>query len=275
MRRVTWAITACVAVLAAGTACGGSAPERTAASSSSVVSETVATTAAPPASGTIAAQTSAATSPRRRFEALDALVKAIVALTREGSPKLEPEDIFLLSPRMSEPYFTEVDADLAVAQPLDGGCGWFVARDHHQIALGFSPGEDCATASVPQLTLDGTGIPWGPEALEHVDQIATGLASRLSDWAVQAVLQLQALPTPADVANEFPGLEFVDVATSVGQAAVALTGPDVFIAVRGQSGNCYLIHTSVSSHTVVQYGVAPECTPDAAARLATLADWPS
>ena len=53
----------------------------------------------------------------------------------------------------------------------------------------------------------------GPEALEYIDQIAAGLATRLSDWAVQEVLQLKALPTPADVINAFPGLEFVDEAT--------------------------------------------------------------
>jgi hypothetical protein len=205
---------------------------------------------------------------------LDALVKAVVSLTREGSPKLEPEDVLRLSPRLAEPFFREIDGELSVAQSIDGNCGWFVAGDHHQIAFGSSTGQDCASATAPVFTLDGAGIPWGPEALEHIDQIATGLASRLSDWAVKEVLQLDALPTPADVASAFPGLEFVDSADSVGQAAVSLNAGDALIAVRGQSGKCYLIHTSVSSHTTVQYGVASECTTDAASRLATLADWP-
>jgi hypothetical protein len=225
-------------------------------------------------SSAVSTPSSVAISPLRRFQALDALVKAIVSFTRDGSPNLSAENVLRLTPSLPEDYLTEVDGRLAMIQPIDDGCGWFVERDHHEIALGFSPGTACATASVPQLTLDGAGVPWGAEALDHVDQIATGLASRLSDWAVQKVLQPKAIPLPSAAAAEFPGLEFVDKVKSVGQAAIVLADSEALIAVRGQSGSCYLVRTSVSSHTTSLYGVAPQCTTDAAARLATLSEWP-
>lgn len=208
---------------------------------------------------------------------IEPLIGTAAIQSRLGTSTLSINDIIRAFPRAALDGYYTINDSVAVGVPLESTCAWFLGSAPGEVLLADSTGSTCdPSVELSSPSIDGISLSWAPDALAKIDTIAQLNATAVLDGLERAILVERRLPTPSDIQDGFPGLSVLggDDASSARELSVDLNGSSVAIAVRGQSGLCYLISTRISSDTTVRYGTGDVCTASAAVSNATAANWP-
>ena len=236
------------------------------------------------ADGTVTTRTSSdldvSDADQRDLSLVDPLINTAAIHARLGIATLSVEDVAREFPRARLDRYYNVEGLVVVGVPLESSCAWFFGSATGEVHLAESDGSSCdPSGELSSPSIDGNGLSWSSDALTRIDTIAQLNATAVLEGLTRAMLVGGLSPTPSDIQAAFPGLRVVgddDASASARELSLELNSStgDVAIAVRGQSGRCYMISAHISSDTTVSYGTGEDCTATTAASIATEPDWP-
>jgi hypothetical protein len=207
------------------------------------------------------------------------LVAAVTDNAKFGNPGLTLKDVATRSPRSDLDRYSDAGGVVVVGLPFEDGCAWFVGGGDGRIAMGSSEDRNCDPAgAVPFLSDDGDGLRWAAEALHYIDGIARDVADLVLLKSKTAILVEGVTPSAEQFGAMLAGLTFVpsdQPSTGAFEVSFGASGSDVAIAVRGQSGTCYLVAATITSQADIRFGTGDSCTANDAATAATHPTWPA